>query len=128
MSQPKRTRPRSRQDEPKKMRQGKKYHDTCFQIFFVISEGMKSVLVFLFWVINLLFQKVVGAGLLRTSIWMTSASFERRLQCHMIAKPALPSCYWKHHHVLFLLVWCVEADDEWFIVGGCFSFFFFSLL
>jgi hypothetical protein len=28
--------------------------------FLVISRGMKGVLVFLFWVINLLFQKVVG--------------------------------------------------------------------
>jgi len=126
MSQPKRTRPGSRQDEPKKTRQGKNYHDTCFQIFFVISE-MKGVLGFLFWIINLLFQKIVGAGLLLASIWVASASFEWCLQWHMVAKPALPSCYWRHHHVLFLLVWCVEADNKWFVVGDRFSFSFLSL-
>jgi hypothetical protein len=49
------------------------------------------------------------------------------MRCHLMVKPSLPPCPWKCHCVLFLLVWRVAVDDEWFVAGGCFFSIFFSL-
>jgi len=81
---------------------------------------MTSVLVFLIWVINFLFQKIVGVCLLRSNIWVVYVFFGRRVWWHPMAKPALSSCLWKHHSVLFLLVLHVSSLFFFFL----FSFFF----
>jgi len=54
--------------------------------------------------------------------------FERWVRHHLVAKSVLPLCLWKHHRVLFLLIWCMMTDNERFVANGH-SFFlsFFSL-
>jgi len=52
--------------------------------------------------------------------------FERWVRHHLVAKSVLLLCLWKHHRVLFLLIWCMMADNERFVVSGCFFLSFFS--
>jgi len=54
--------------------------------------------------------------------------FERWVRHHLVAKSVLLLCLWKHHRVLFLLIWCMMTDNERFVVSGrFFSLSFFSL-
>lgn len=86
------------------------------RFFFVISRDMTRVLVFLIWIIIFLFQKAAGVYLLRSNLLVVSVLFGWCVWWHLMTKPALSSCLWKHHYVLFLLVWHMSSF---------FSFFFF---
>jgi hypothetical protein len=95
------------------------------QVFFnKLSRLMEDILVFLSWKNKFLFIKI-SACALHANVWVVFTLFGRRVQNHLVTKPAFPSCLWKHHHVFFLLLCRVEADDKRFVAGG---FFFFSFL
>jgi hypothetical protein len=59
---------------------------------------------------------VGGINALRAALWRLSTF-----------KNTFLSCYWKCHHVLFLLVWYVSLLVVWFEVNEHFFFFFFLL-
>ena len=94
--------------------------------FFVISRGMTRVLVFLIWIIIFLFQKAVGVCLLRSNLLVVSVLFGWRVWWHLMTKPALSSCLWKHHYVLFLLVW--HMSSFFFFFQKKYTFILFCVL
>jgi len=92
---------------------------------FVIFRVVRDVLVFLCLVFRYFIPKNCCRVLNMHCACVASMLFERRVWHHSVVKPGLPLCYWKHHCILFLLVWRVTADDEQFVID---SHFFSSSL
>jgi len=104
-------------------------HFFIFSHFFFNSTPIKSILVFLFWLINKNILKAIGACSPYTNMWEVSMLFVWRVWQLPITKHALSQCRWKHCHIIFLVVCRVLIEVGWFIASKFFSFFFlfFSL-
>lgn len=98
------------------------------RFFFVISRDMTRVLVFLIWIIIFLFQKAAGVYLLRSNLLVVSVLFGWCVWWHLMTKPALSSCLWKHHYVLFLLVWHMSSFFFFFFLQKKYTFILFCVL
>ena len=87
---------------------------------------MEDIFVLLCWVISFFIQKNCWHALITCQqvgdvciVWMAHTSSYGD-------KSTLPSCYWKRHYVIFLLVWHMTTDDGRFVADDHFPLYFLS--